>query len=81
MQSKADKLWVKWINTYYIKGEGCDELRNQTKPVLDSEEHIENKRKSKATYGKYHTIAMYRDLRGEKLKFHGKSYSSPTMQD
>lgn len=74
IQSKIDKLWVKWINTYYIKGQDvltlqvtqqCSWILNS---ILKNRERIVRTKHWEVVLDnqKYQTNILYRGLRGEK---------------
>lgn len=56
IQAKADKLWVKWISTYYLKKTSAMDWQSRNCSWL-----IANIFKCK-----YNTAATYRDIRGDR---------------
>ncbi|XP_058785046.1 uncharacterized protein LOC131659953 [Vicia villosa] len=76
IQDKKDKLWVKWLDAYYIKGKNVRhwivpaDSSWIVKQIMKSREWIldDQKWQQELTLEKFHTKKWYHALRGEKPK-------------
>lgn len=74
IQSKAEKLWVKWVNIYYLKDTDVMEWQPNTTTswLLESIVNCRNEVRHLSYWqevmqrGKYKTVKMYDNLRGDR---------------
>ncbi|XP_058726861.1 uncharacterized protein LOC131598262 [Vicia villosa] len=76
IQAKADKLWIKWLDTYYIKGQDLNTWQVAAtcswvvKKIMDLRDTMsQTEHWATAIHsGKYVTGTMYKELRGDRIQ-------------
>lgn len=81
IHSKADKLWVKWVDMYFLKGQSVMEYQPSNSCSWIFKGILKSRVVSSTAVwadsmrtGKYSTGSMYKELRGDKLPIEWRKF-------